>query len=119
MRTNEERIEAIRKRAAQIEQNNRQSRVRIMQSACVAAGFLCVIALAVMIPNITAADISSEIADSMRGSIFSDTGSLGYLVIGIISFLLGISVTVFCFRLKKWRDRKNSEHQTNVQDHTP
>lgn len=120
MHTNEERIEAIRRRAAQIEQKNRQSRVRVMQSAGIAAGFLCVIALAWIMPDITAAEVPAAIAESMRGSIFSDTGALGFLVIGVISFLLGISVTLFCFQLKKWSDRKNSEQQKkNGQDQTP
>ena len=45
----------------------------------------------------------------MNASIFSDSGVSGYLVIAILAFLLGITVTVFCFRLKKYMDGKGPE----------
>ena len=38
---------------------------------------------------------------SMSGSIFAGSSMLGYLVIGIIAFILGVSVTVFCYQVKK------------------
>ena len=37
------------------------------------------------------------------------TNELGFLVIALIAFVLGVAVTVFCFRLKKWNDEKDKE----------
>ena len=31
------------------------------------------------------------------------------IVIAIIAFLLGITVTIFCFYLKKWQEEKEQE----------
>ena len=45
----------------------------------------------------------------MSASIFSGSGYLGYIVIGIVAFLLGCAVTVFCFRLRKWQKDKENE----------
>lgn len=39
----------------------------------------------------------------MNGSILSGNGMLGYIVIGIIAFALGIAVTVFCYQIKKYQ----------------
>ncbi len=32
--------------------------------------------------------------------LFAENGAFGYLVIGIVAFVLGVSVTVLCFRLR-------------------
>lgn len=37
------------------------------------------------------------------------TNELSFLVIASIAFVLGVAVTVFCFRLKKWNDEKDKE----------
>ena len=40
----------------------------------------------------------------MSGSIFSDNGILGFIVVGVLAFLLGICVTVFCFKTARFKD---------------
>jgi hypothetical protein len=35
----------------------------------------------------------------------------GYIVIAVIAFALGVCVTAFCFRLKRWKDLKNEEEE--------
>ena len=37
----------------------------------------------------------------------SSASRIWVIVISILAFLLGITVTVFCFRLKKWMDEKD------------
>jgi uncharacterized membrane protein len=39
----------------------------------------------------------------MKTGIFSDSAVLGYIVIVLIAFLLGVTVTAFSIRLKKMR----------------
>ena len=101
MRTNEERIAAMHKRAAELEKEKRQHRTAIIQAVSITACFAAVIALAVFMPGFSRAFVSEENQGSMSASIFSGSSLLGYIVIGTIAFLLGVSVTIFCFRLKK------------------
>ena len=46
-------------------------------------------------------------------SIFHDGAALGYIVIGLLAFLLGVCVTVRCFRLRQMNreDDQNNESE--------
>ena len=35
------------------------------------------------------------------GSVFHSSAALGYIVIGLLAFLLGVCVTILCFRLRQ------------------
>ena len=108
MRTNDERLAALHKRAGEIKKETRKRRVRLIQFTSCAACFLLVIGLALWMPVTEGMPLSSG-TDSMSASIFSGSEYLGYIVIGIVAFLLGCAVTVFCFRLKKWQKDKENE----------
>ena len=113
MRTNEERIAAMHKRAAEIEREDKNRKVLIMQGVSVVVGLAAVIVLAFIMPGM-AGNLAVDTATSAaRASIFSDNNAFGYIVIGIIAFLFGISVAVFCFRLKKWRDDEEAKESTS------
>ena len=109
MRTNEERIAALHSRALQLkrEKKNRQFAAVCALSAAVCLGLLA--GIAAMMPDISESRFIDEASDAMNASIFSGSGALVYIVIAILAFLLGITVTVFCFRMKKWLDEKNRE----------
>lgn len=109
MRTNEERIAAMHKRAADLEKEKRQRKVRIIQALSAAACFAAVIALAVFMSGFSLAFTSGTNQGGMSASIFSESSALGYIVIGVLAFLLGATVTIFCFRLKKWQKDKDAE----------
>lgn len=109
MRTNEERIAAMYKRAAELEKENRQRRVRIIQAVSVSVCFAAVIVLAFLIPGFSQAIVSENSQGVMNASIFSESSVLGYVVIGILAFLLGAAVTIFSFCLKKWQKGKETE----------
>ena len=113
MRTNNERLAALHKRAGEIEKENRKRLVRLIQFASCAACFLLVIGLALWMPVTEGTPLPSD-AGSMSAGIFSGSGFLGYIVIGIVAFLLGCAVTVFCFRLRKWQ--KNKENEDDADD---
>ena len=40
-------------------------------------------------------------------SMYGGSGALGYIVIGILAFLLGVCVTILCFRLRRM-DREDA-----------
>ena len=109
MRTNEERIAALHARAAELEQEKREQRVRILQAVSVTVCFAAVILLALLMPGFSQTFGPGNSQGSMRASIFSESSALGYVVIGILAFLLGAAVTIFCFRLKKWQKDKGRQ----------
>lgn len=109
MRTNEERVAAMHRRAAELEKEKRGRQTRILQTVSITACFFVIVILSAMIPGISGKQIQESAADVFSASIFSGSSTLGFLAIGIIAFLLGVTVTVFCFQLKKWQEEKNSE----------
>ena len=46
-------------------------------------------------------------------SIFHSGAALGYIVIGLLAFLLGVCVTILCFRLRQMNheDRQDKESE--------
>ena len=117
MRTNEERINAMHARASELNKQRRARRVRIMQAAGAAVSFAATIVLAVCIPrlvnfetNPTGSPIGqAETSGTMNASIFGNSAVLGYVVIALLAFLLGVTLTIFCFRLREWQKHKDEQ----------
>ncbi|MBR6403671.1 MAG: hypothetical protein IKS48_09845 [Eubacterium sp.] len=112
MRTNEERIEALHKRATELKIEKRQKNIIRIQAAVVMSCVTVIVLIATFMPKYTQMITPDADTSSMRASIFAGNSILGFIVIGIIAFLLGISVTMFCYSLKKWqedRDREDKE----------
>ena len=107
MRTNEERIAAMHRRAAELERKKRERVARVLSFSAVAACLVMIIGLSFSIPRVMdTMDISgmARVMEGMNASLFATAGVLGYVMTGILAFLLGISVTVLCFRLRMWKD---------------
>ena len=109
MRTTEERISAMHQRAAELKRERRKKQTFLAGGVSIAVCLALVILLALWIPGSLSVHMAELPELGMSGSIFSNNYLLGYIIIAIIAFLLGISVTVFCFRLKKWRDDRDNE----------
>ncbi len=119
MRSDEERKAELHRRAAEYKYKRRVRQEMIIGIVGAAACFAVVIALAAAMPALMDGIAAFPAASgSMRASIFSENGALGYIVIGIIAFLLGISTALLCFRVRKWRhnERKKPE-DNNDRDH--
>ena len=101
MRSHEERVAETKRRIAQIEREKRLRRNTITMASAVAACLTLLIGASLAMPGIAASiqtgDYSGfETAASMYGG-----AALGYIVIGLLAFLLGVCVTVLCFRLRQ------------------
>ena len=110
MRSNDDRIAAMHARATQIQQKQRAGRVRLMQSASAVVSFAAVILLAIFMPKFSSLEVTEggEAVD-MQASMLRDSGAMGYVVIAIVAFILGVAVTAFCYKLKIWQDLKSKE----------
>ena len=101
MRSHEERVTETKRRIAKIEQEKRLRHNMVTMASAVAACLVLLIGASFAMPGIAASiqtgDYSGfETAASMYGG-----GALGYIVIGLLAFLLGVCVTVLCFRLRQ------------------
>ena len=114
MRSHEERVVEAKRRIAKIEREKRRRRDTITIASAVAACLALLIGASLAMPGI-AANIQTgnysgfETAASMYGG----GAALGYIVIGLLAFLLGVCVTVLCFRLRQMsrEDDQNKESE--------
>ncbi len=111
MRTAEERIKAMHSRAAEIKKEKDQRNAKILSSATVIAGLAAVILLGILMPGLTENLTISEGYGGYSASIFSESNAISFIVIGILSFILGVCVTVFCYRLRKLSTLNDKESE--------
>ena len=113
MRSYEERVAETKRRIAKIEREKRLRRNTITMASAVVACLVLLIGASLAMPGIVVkiqtGDYSGfETAASMYGG-----GALGYIVIGLLAFLLGVCVTILCFRLRQMNheDRQDKESE--------
>ena len=109
MRSHEERVAETKRRIAKIEREKRLWRNTITMASAVAACLVLLIGASLAMPGI-AANIQTgnysgfETAASMYGG----SDALGYIIVGLLAFLLGVCMTILCFRLRQMeRDEKD------------
>lgn len=117
MRSHEERVAAVKRRIAQAEQEKRLRRSRMAAVCSVAACLILIVGLSVVMPGIVSGMAGGDYAGGgMAASMFGDSAVIGYIVIGLIAFLLGVCVTILCFRLRKFQ-RENRKEEPDARDH--
>ena len=113
MRSHEERVVETKRRIAKIEREKRLRRDKITMISAVAACLALLIGASLAMPGI-AANIQTgnysgfETAASMYGG----GAALGYIVIGLLAFLLGVCVTVLCFRLRQMNREDGQDRES-------
>lgn len=107
MKTDAERTELILKRAAQLQQAERIRRRRIIDAGCIAACLVLVISLGIAMPGWTGTPVSVPTAPTGTAGMLSERGADGYILVGLLSFLLGCTVTILLYRLRRGSDKKH------------
>ena len=114
MRSHEERVVETKRRIAKIEREKRPRRNTITMASAVAACLALLIGASLAMPSI-AANIQTGDYSSFEtsASMYGGGAALGYIVIGLLAFLLGVCVTVLCFRLRQMNreDNQNKESE--------
>ena len=102
MRSHEERVVEAKRRIAKIEREKRLRRDKFTMISAVAACLALLIGASLAMPGIAANIQTGDYSGfEMTASIFHGGAALGYIVIGLLAFLLGVCVTVLCFRLRQ------------------
>ena len=109
MRSYEERCAEVKRRIAAEKRKKRLWRGRFVMAAAAAACLALLAGVSIAMPGI-AANIQTgnysgfETAASMYGG----SDALGYIIVGLLAFLLGVCMTILCFRLRQMeRDEKD------------
>ena len=102
MRSLEERVAETKRRIAKMEQEKRLWRNTVTMASAVAACLALLIGASLAMPGI-AAHIQTDDYSGFEtsASMYGGGAALGYIVIGLLAFLLGVCVTVLCFRLRQ------------------
>ena len=102
MRSHEERVAETKRRIAKIELEKRRRRNTITMASAVAACLALLIGASLAMPGIAASIQTGDYSGfETAASMYGGGAALGYIVIGLLAFLLGVCVTVLCFRLRQ------------------
>ena len=114
MRSHEERVAETKRRIAARQREKRLRRNTITMASAVAACLALLIGASLAMPGIAARIQTGDYSGfETAASIFHGGAALGYIVIGLLAFLLGVCVTVLCFRLRQMNreDDQNKESE--------
>ena len=113
MRSHEERVAETKRRIAKIEREKRRRRNTITMASAVAACLALLIGASLAMPGIAASiQTGNYAAFETAASMYGGGTALGYIVIGLLAFLLGVCVTVLCFRLRQM-NREDGQDKEN------
>ena len=114
MRSHEERVAEAKRRIAKMEREKQRRRNTVTMVSAVAACLVLLIGASFAMPGIAAKIQTGDYSGfETAASMYGGSAALGYIVIGLLAFLLGVCVTVLCFRLRQMsrEDGQNEESE--------
>ena len=117
MRSLEERVVETKRRIAKIEREKRRRRNTVTMASAVAACLALLIGASFAMPGIAARiQINDYAGFETTASMYGGGAALGYIVIGLLAFLLGVCVTVLCFRIRQL-SRESAQNKESEDAH--
>ena len=108
MRSHEERIAEVKRRIAEKERRRRQRQERI----AALFGVAIIVGVSLFMPDMVnrmEPGISSGFGTA--ATMLGGSAALGYIVTGLLAFILGVCVTIACFRICLLHKDEQSEEQ--------
>lgn len=113
MRSTDERVAAVERRVKELAHQKKQRQRRYIGLSAAAACLLFVVGMGVAMPGIMAGLSQGDYTNTgMMASIFYEGGTLGYVLIGLLAFALGVCLTVLCVLLRR-RNQRDKEDENN------
>ncbi|MEG0570121.1 MAG: DUF4179 domain-containing protein [Oscillospiraceae bacterium] len=113
MRTTDERLNAVKNRTFEMKKTKKIRQNRILMLSSFAASLAIIVGMSISFPDIMKHISLSEYGSASNvGSIFSNGNAIGYVMIAIVAFCLGVCVTILCMQLHK----KNKENTHDDRD---
>ena len=112
MRSHEERIAEVRRRITEKQRQKRRKQRRIVAISCIAACLAVIVGVSFIMPGIVG-QITSGTSSGFEtaATILGGGTALGYMVIGLLAFILGVCVTILCFRIRQLDKEEQTEEQ--------
>ena len=123
MRSPEERITEVKRRIAKKERQKRLQQYRIAAAFAVAACLVVIVSVSLsrleyllsschQAPGIlNRIEPGTSFGYETAATILGGNAALGYIVIGLLAFILGVCVTILCFRIRLMNKEKETEEQ--------
>lgn len=112
MRTSEERTALIHRRTLEIKQEQKKKRQKVVETVSVAVCIVLVCAMGLWMPELIGGSVQrSGGYHTGAASLIGSHEQLGYILMGILSFLLGVCVTVLLYHLHRRGMEKHREDQ--------
>ena len=110
MRTDEERAGLIHKRTAEIKRERQRKKQRALDGSCIGACLVLIVGIGSFLPDWVVGIPGGEVHHaSGAASLVGSHAALGYILMGLMAFLLGVCVTVLLYRLHRRNERKRQE----------
>ena len=112
MRSHEERFAETKRRIAARQRKEQRRRGTIAMFSATAACLVLIGGVSFAMPGVVAGIRPGDYAGyETAASMYGGGAALGYIVIGLLSFLLGVCVTVLCFRLRQMNREDSSDRK--------
>ena len=112
MLKNEERIAEVKRRIGEKERQQRLRHRRIISAFCIAACLAVIVGVSFVMPGIVGQiEPGASSGFETAATILGGGTALGYMVIGLLAFILGVCVTVLCFRLRQMNREDSSDRK--------
>ena len=112
MRNNEERIAEVKRRIAEKEYKKRLRREWAAAVCCVVACLAVIVGVSLSMPDIVSRiEMGTASNFETTATMLGGSSALGYIVVGLLTFVLGVGVTVLCFRIRLLNEEERAEEQ--------
>lgn len=101
MRSTDEQLAEIAKRATRMSAQAASRRRAALDALAAAACLILIAFVATTTPQLGAAP--TGVSASQFGSLALTGGAVGYVLIGVLAFLLGVCITMLCIHLRNGR----------------
>jgi cytochrome bd-type quinol oxidase subunit 2 len=114
MRSTEERVAAVKRRTKEMQRQKQMHRRCILGISSVAACLLFIVGLSLAMPGIMA-DLQDAVYtySGVAASIFDGSSGFGYVLIGLLAFVLGVSVTILSYHIHQRNQRSREDAESS------
>lgn len=92
-------------RADEIKIKKQNKKKKIQQISLVSLSLVLIISLSFLMPSFLS-DINITPNNPNMGTYFSNSQYLGYIIVGMIAFVLGVVITLICYKIRNDNERK-------------
>lgn len=107
MRTAEERLRLISRRTASLRRARSRRRRLAIDALCAVGCLVLIVCMGSALAGLeTDADAPGMLLPTGTASLLASGEALGYVLMGVMAFVLGVCVTVLLYRLRRRRERR-------------